>query len=116
MARSSGDQRGLTAGGNRLSLGTQLTDDTVEDSIDHAQRAIVTARVHAGHRIGADDFVRLAKAYHGQARCLAKQRFNGDADANGDSAAKIFALGGDDIEVDRGAQVHYDARASIFVK
>ncbi len=70
-----------------------------------ADGAEVQAGLHAGDGVGADDVLGRAEIDQGQARGLAEERVDGDADADGDGAAQVFGVARDDVEVDGGAEI-----------
>ena len=78
--------------------------------------AVVQAGLHAADGIGADHVLRRPEIDQRQARGLAEERVDGDADADRDGAAEVLGILRDDVEVDGGAQIDDDARAAIFIE
>ena len=56
------------------------------------------------------------KSTSGRRAVLVNKRIDGDPDADRDGAAQVFAVLGNHVEVDGGAEVHDDARAAVFVE
>ena len=116
VARAFDDHVGLPAGGDGFGFRAEFGDDALQDAVDHADGAEVQAGLHAGHGVGADHVLGRPEIHQRQARGLAEQGVDGDADADGDGAAEVFGVLRNHVEVDGGAHIDDDARAAVFVE
>src|SRR6476619_7189134 len=99
-----GNEHGLAAGADDLRPRPQLVDEPLDNAIDHAQGAVVQARLNTLHGSVPDQLGGLAEVDQGKASRLTEEGFDGDADAGGDDATQILGPGGDYVEGDGGTQ------------
>ena len=106
------DRRGEAASRDRGGLLAELLAQPPDDRVHLAREA----EHHAGldRLLGAlaDRVARLLDVHSRKARGAGGQRLERDLDPGRDHAAEVLALGGDHVVVDRGAEVHRDARAA----
>src|SRR6185295_17387683 len=87
----------------------ELLLDPPHDAVDHAGEAEDEARLDRGAAGAADRRLRRIEVDPGDPRRAVDQRRQRDLQPRPDRAAEVLALGGDDIDVDAGAEVDDDA-------
>jgi len=75
----------------------------IYDAIDHACEAVIKTRLHALDRIPANDTGWPLKIHHGKPCGFREQPLDASCDPRANCAAKIFALGRNDVAVDGGS-------------
>ncbi len=113
-ARGLYDHLTLPTGSDGLGLRTELHCDAFHDAVDHAYESVIQAGRDAAHRVRTDQFLRLAKVHHRQAGSLREQPRDRHPDTRTNHAAQEFLVLRYDVEIDGGAQVDHNARASIL--
>ena len=69
-----------------------------------------------GDGVGADDLGRALDVHPPEAGRMREERIGADAQARSDGASEVLALGGDDVEGGRRAEVHHDAWTAVTLE
>ena len=88
----------------------ELVEQAPQDAVDRAREAVDDARADRVDGALADDGLRRQQVDRRQLRAARRQRRERDLDARHEHAAEEVALGADDVEVHRRAEVHADRR------
>ena len=68
------------------------------------------------HRVRADNFARILDFNAEQSRRVGEKRLGRNSDARSEDPAHVFPARGDNVEIDRRAEVHHDARPAVLRK
>ena len=68
----------------RTRVGPELIQQPFENAVDHPDGAVVQTGLHAGHRVGSDELLRLQKIDQRQPGGFGEQALNRDSDARAD--------------------------------